>query len=99
MSWATAVVVIVLIVAVAKVLAAKYRAQAGIIEDKQGNQQWVARDDQNASRELEELRERIQVLERIANDDNSIDARETQRISREIERLREKQEQVEEDTP
>ena len=35
--------------------------------------------------------ERIKVLERIATDNNSLDARETKRISAEIEALREKQ--------
>jgi nicotinic acid mononucleotide adenylyltransferase len=42
----------------------------------------------NDSRELQDLRERIKVLERIATDDNSIDARESARISAEIEALR-----------
>ena len=44
-------------------------------------------DDQDAidARELEELRERVQVLERIATDDNSSEARKAQKIAREIE--------------
>lgn len=40
------------------------------------------------SAELAELRERIQVLERIATDDNSSEARKAQHIAREIESLR-----------
>ena len=47
-----------------------------------------------AQREIEELRERIRVLERIATDGNTPDARETRRIAAEIEALRE-----ETDTP
>jgi hypothetical protein len=39
-------------------------------------------------REVEELRERIKVLERIATDGNSLDASETKRIAAEIEALR-----------
>lgn len=38
--------------------------------------------------ELKELRERVQVLERIATDENSSEARKAQRIAREIESLR-----------
>ena len=42
-------------------------------------------------REIQDLRERIKVLERIATDGNSLDARETRRISEEIEALRDRQ--------
>ncbi|MDG6077758.1 hypothetical protein E3U23_00910 [Erythrobacter litoralis] len=44
--------------------------------------------DAEAQREIEELRERIRVLERIATDGNTPDARETRRIAAEIEALR-----------
>ena len=91
MNWPLAVVIIVAVVAIAKVFAARYRAQAGIIEDKQGNQQWVGKNDPEAQREIEDLRERIKVLERIATDGNSLDAQETRKISAEIEALRDKQ--------
>lgn len=92
MSWPLAVVLIVLIVAAGKVMAAKYRAQAGILEDEYGNQQRVPESkDPQAEREIEELRDRIKVLERIATESNSLDARETKRISAEIEALRNKQ--------
>ena len=47
--------------------------------------------DAEAQREIESLRERIKVLERIATDGNSLDAQETKRISTEIEALRDKQ--------
>ena len=92
MSWPFAVVCIVLIVAIGKVMAAKYRAQAGIVEDRHGNQHMVEKEsDPEAQREIEELRERIKVLERIATDGNSLDAQETKRISAEIDVLRDKQ--------
>lgn len=42
-------------------------------------------------REIEELRERIKVLERIATEGEAPDAREARRIAAEIEALREKQ--------
>ena len=42
-------------------------------------------------REIEALRERIKVLERIATDGNSPSAQETKRIAAEIEALRDKQ--------
>lgn len=44
--------------------------------------------DEIDSKELQELRERVQVLERIATDDNSLEARKAQKIAREIESLR-----------
>ena len=44
--------------------------------------------DAEAQREIEELRERIKVLERIATDGNTPNARETRRIAAEIEALR-----------
>lgn len=47
--------------------------------------------DADERREVEELRERIKVLERIATDGNTLDAGETRRIAAEIEALREKQ--------
>ena len=47
--------------------------------------------DDVAQQEIEELRERIKVLERIATDGNSPSAQETKRISAEIEALRDRQ--------
>ena len=47
--------------------------------------------DPETDREIEDLRERIKVLERIATDGNSLEAQETKRISAEIEALRNKQ--------
>lgn len=71
------------------------RARAGITKDMYGNETLAPRDDNRspteldaARRELEDLRERVKVLERIATDANSGDAREQARISAEIEALR-----------
>lgn len=91
MSFWTAVVIIVAIGAITSVLRSRYRAQAGIVSDRHGNEHVIERDDGDSHRELEELRERVQVLERIATDGNTPDARETKRIAAEIEALRDKQ--------
>ena len=94
MTWPLAVVIIVMMVVVGKVMSSRYKAQAGIIEDNRGNQQWVGNgngNDAETQREVEDLRERIKVLERIATEGNSLDAAETKRISAEIEALRDKQ--------
>lgn len=82
----TAIVVIVAIIAVAEVLKAKHRARHGITTDVMGNENPIAPPSNPAlEREVEELRERVKVLERIATED-----RETKRLSAEIESLRDK---------
>ena len=81
--WAVAVVVIVAIVGYTEVQKAKHRAKHGITTDILGNEK--PRDDTALLREVEEMRERLKVLERIATED-----RETNRLSAEIESLREK---------
>ena len=86
MSFWTAIVVIVAIIAVAEVLKAKHRARHGITTDMMGNEKPVAPPTNPAlEREVEELRERVKVLARIATEE-----RETKRLSAEIESLREK---------
>lgn len=87
MSFWTAVVVIAAIIAFVEI----YKARHGVVTDWKGNERIASRDDPEARRELEELRERIKVLERIATDGNTLDAVETRRIAAEIEALREKQ--------
>ena len=47
-------------------------------------------DNSRLEREVEELRERVRVLERIATDSNNAEARESRRIAAEIESLRDK---------
>ena len=86
MNWAFAVVLIVALVCVAEVLKAKYRARHGITTDAMGNEKPIAPPTNPAlEREVEELRERVNVLERIATED-----RDTKLLSAEIESLREK---------
>ncbi|WP_086736508.1 hypothetical protein [Erythrobacter colymbi] len=90
-SWAIVAIMAMLIWGVVSMT----RAKAGIVRDKYGNQSLAPRDDgaaqaalDAARREIDELRERIHVLERIATDANSGDAREQARIAAEIEALR-----------
>jgi len=86
MNWAVAVVMIVVIISIGQVLQARYRARHGITTDVMGNEKPIAPPTNPAlEREVEELRERIKVLERIATED-----RETKLLSAEIESLREK---------
>lgn len=74
------------------------KARHGIISDESGNETYVGHSGQEdgasraeieeTKREIEQLRERLHVLERIATDNNSLDAQERARISAEIEALR-----------
>ena len=89
MNFWTAIFLIAVVFAVAEVLKARYRSEKGITRDFMGNESFGnPQVDEAAQRELEDLRERIKVLERIATDGNSLDANETQRIAAEIEALR-----------
>ena len=86
MSFWTAIVVIVAIVCVAEVIKARHRAHHGITTDVMGNEKPIEPPVNRAlEREVEELRERVKVLERIATED-----RETKLLSEEIESLRKK---------
>jgi hypothetical protein len=79
--WALAVVFIVAIIGFTEVQKSKHRARNGITTDVLGNE----KKDPALQREVEELRERVKVLERIATED-----RETKLLSAEIESLRKK---------
>ena len=84
----TMVVAIVLIVTIGKVLSSRYKARHGIVEDEDmlGNktQRLLGNDDTRAMQdEIRTLKDRIQVLERIATDNNSASD-----INRQIEELR-----------
>lgn len=84
----TMVVAIVLIVTIGKVLSSKHKARNGIIEDEDmlGNktQRLIGNKDTQAMQdEIRTLKERIQVLERIATDNSSASD-----INRQIEELR-----------
>jgi hypothetical protein len=79
------VVAIIAIVTLGKVLRAKFRAQHGIVDDDQGVPQRLIQDpDSERMRdEIKVLKDRIQVLERIATDNNSAND-----LNRQIEELR-----------
>ena len=81
MSWPIAVVLIVMIVAAAKVLNARYRADHGITKDERGNEHQLRVEKAEADEEIAQLRERVKVLERIATDPS-------RRTAEEIEKLR-----------
>ena len=84
--WAIAVVVIVGLVCLTEMQKAKHRAKNGIAVDWMGGEKPITPPGNPAlEREVEELRERVKVLERIATD-----GRETNLLSAEIESLREK---------
>lgn len=83
-SWAIVAIVAIAVWGVVQAM----KAKRGVITDKQGNESIVAREDEGARREIEELRERVKVLERITTESNTLDARERKRISAEIEALR-----------
>jgi hypothetical protein len=82
------VVAIILIVTVGKIISAKQKAKHGIIEDEDmlGNktQRLIGNSDTQAMQdEIRVLKDRIQVLERIATDNNSAND-----LNRQIEELR-----------
>lgn len=82
------VVAIILIVTVGKIISAKQKAKHGIIEDEDmlGNktQRLISNSDtQGMQDEIRALKDRIQVLERIATDNNSAND-----LNRQIEELR-----------
>jgi hypothetical protein len=82
--WAIAAVIMVAIVAFTEMQKAKHRAKNGIAVDWMGGEKPIAPPTNPAlEREVEELRERVKVLERIATED-----RETKLLSAEIESLR-----------
>lgn len=90
-SWAIVALVGILIWGVVQIA----RARAGIVTDEDGNQKVVAPKSGSSGAELkatrgelDALRERVKVLERIATDANTGDVREQARIAAEIEALR-----------
>ncbi|MEQ5786988.1 hypothetical protein J3454_03695 [Erythrobacter sp. NFXS35] len=95
MSFWTAAVIIVAIWGFVTIWSRRHDRDLGVTRDEDGNPIFAPRDDNRsaaeleaAHHELEDLRERIKVLERIATDSNNSDARERARISAEIEALR-----------
>ena len=91
--WAIVAIVAIVMSGLVRIYTSRHDGPRGVIRDKDGNPVSLPRaDDGEARREIETLRERIKVLERIATDGNSLDARETRRIAQEIEALRDRQE-------
>lgn len=78
-----ALVIIVAIWALVSVTRGRQNASLGYATDEEGRPIGSSEREAELKREVEELRERVQVLERIATED-----REGRRISAEIERLR-----------
>lgn len=94
-SWAIVAVIAIVVWGIVQMAKARH----GITTDAEGNETWTPRahdeDDrpsraeiEETRREMEQLRERLHVLERIATDNNTMDARERARIAAEIEALR-----------
>jgi uncharacterized protein YlxW (UPF0749 family) len=82
----TAFVLIVLIGAIARVWQSRKHSSAEIARKAE---QLPSQREKQLEGEVTDLRERIQVLERIATDSNSTEAVEARRIAEEIEELRE----------
>ena len=91
MGWPEAIVAIVIIATIGRVMRSKYRAENGILEDRKGNSVAIqnhSNSDPEKDRLREEvmtLKERVQVLEKIATDDRG--ARD---LENEIEKLRDR---------
>lgn len=84
------VVLIILIISVGRIYRIRHNTAHGIIEDRRGRFQMIATPQDDTSRaemqrELDALRERVKVLERIATDE-----RQSRSIAAEIEALRDK---------
>lgn len=92
MSMWTMIFLIVLVGCVTNVITERYRAIGRSEKRKKAELENAVPTERSVPvHEVQELRERIKVLERIATDGNSLDASETRRISQEIEALRDRQ--------
>jgi len=77
---------IVLVVMIATVLKARYNSKNGAITDKKGNPVMLENHDTSRlQEEVQTLRERVQVLEKIATDDRG-----ARQLEDEIEKLRDR---------
>ena len=91
---------IVAISAYSRIQRAKYNAEHGIVSDRRSRRHGAAQilldpaqpspREQELQREVEDLRTRIHVLERIATDANSSQGRHTNNLAAEIESLRDR---------
>ena len=84
MTFWTAIVIIAALMIFGAVIKSRYNARLGYATDENGKPIGAPHREAELQREIEELRERLEVLERIATDD-----RETKRLAAEIDRLRE----------
>jgi len=89
MTFWTAAVIIVAIWGLVQIYTRRHDRDLGVTRDEDGNPVFAPRDHNRsaaeleaARREVEDLRERVKVLERIATDSNSSDARERARTHR-----------------
>ncbi|MBO6769141.1 MAG: hypothetical protein JJ901_12690 [Erythrobacter sp.] len=90
--WVIVAIIAIVVWGIVQISRVRHRNERGMLTDKEGNESYAGQaTDTGTQREIEELRERIKVLERIATERNSVDARETKRIASEIEALRDKQ--------
>ncbi len=89
--WAIVVIVAIVVGGAVRLINGRNDRDMGVVRDEDGNPVCSSYDDSNMQREIETLRERIKVLERIATDDNSLDAVERRRIAQEIDDLRGKE--------
>lgn len=95
MSFWTAAVIIVLIWGIVQIYTRRHDRDLGVTRDEDGNPVFAPPKSDSGSeqtrREIEQLRERIKVLERITTDANSQEAQESRRIAAEIDSLRDRQ--------
>ena len=82
----TALVIIAALMILGAVLKSRYNAGLGYATDENGRPVGNPQREAELQQEIEELRERVQVLERI-----TIEGRESKQLSAEIERLREQE--------
>ena len=83
MSFGTVIVVLAALFALVTLIRSRHNARLGYGADEEGRPIGNPQREAELRREVEELRERVQVLERIATDGT-----EAKRLSAEIERLR-----------
>lgn len=90
MSWATAVVIIVAIWGLVAVMRSRHNSSIGYATDEDGKPVGNPQRERELLGEIERLRERLEVLERIATDAESREVRERKRLEAEIDELRER---------
>lgn len=89
--WMIVAIVAIVMSGLVKIFTIRRDERHGVIRDHDDNPVRIPQEDRASLREIEDLRERIKVLERIATDNNTVSATETRRIAQEIEALRDRQ--------